>query len=506
MGNTPVAFGNETVIIEKELGSGGFGKLFLAHPQTNPSVSYALKSQPYFDQKRLDQIKKEVALQRKCSSNQFVCKLFKSAAFTTPRHEVLMLMEYCPTSLVQILERTYPNPLQESYVLGIFYQIGHALCYLHSQNPRIVHRDIKVENVLFSQDRKFKLIDFGSATFESEIARKQGDCGIVEEEISRMTTLAYRSPEMIDLYSYMEMGCKIDVWALGCLIFKCLTFTTPFDESPMKIQCAKYTLPNCSPFMQDLLKMCFVINPTQRADSFQILNTITQSSNLPNPYSNLVTPWKSPCLPQKTSPNCVNDTPKTKLPPSKQPLRQRTKPQIPPKDSTILSISQPLSNSNCGDRFKKKRQFVIPEQKIESQEKEEFDFASKNTVSTEHQTQNKIKVSGSKDPHCNGTKPLPKPPKCTKFEFQENAFINPCQSSPIKPTLSQSTEFAFGQTAFVFGQTTFEEKKTNYQQPKIQIQPKQQTSEAFVFGESEFLTNQETKKSNHKTSRFSIRI
>ncbi|EKE39874.1 hypothetical protein ENUP19_0371G0027 [Entamoeba nuttalli] len=292
MGNTQIQLGNQSILIERELGSGGFGKLYLAHPQTNLSINYALKTQSFFDQQRLDQIKKEIAIQKKCCQCEFVCQLYLSAAFSNPRKEVLMLMEYCPSSLVQILEKSYPKGLQESIVLGIFYQIANAISFLHSQNPPIVHRDIKIENILFSSTRKFKLIDFGSATFEPELLRKQGDCGTIEEEVNKMTTPEYRAPELINVYEYLPIGCKSDVWAFGCLIYKCLTLHTPFEDSPMKILAVKYDLPNCSPLLQTLFKMIFIRNPVQRADIFQVLGFITDATKLPNPYISFRKPFQ----------------------------------------------------------------------------------------------------------------------------------------------------------------------------------------------------------------------
>ena len=50
----------------------------------------------------------------------------------------------------------------------------------------------------------------------------------MEEDISRYTTLAYRSPEMIDLYSGHEIGFKSDIWALGCLLYKICFFEGTF--------------------------------------------------------------------------------------------------------------------------------------------------------------------------------------------------------------------------------------------------------------------------------------
>lgn len=65
------------------------------------------------------------------------------------------------TSLLDHLNSNISNRLDEPEARQIFSQIISALGYLHSQE--IAHRDIKLENVLITKDRKVKLIDFGFA-------------------------------------------------------------------------------------------------------------------------------------------------------------------------------------------------------------------------------------------------------------------------------------------------------------------------------------------------------
>ena len=49
-------------------------------------------------------------------------------------------------------------------ILTLFYQTCKAVQHMHKQSPPIIHRDLKVENLLVGKDRKVKLCDFGSAT------------------------------------------------------------------------------------------------------------------------------------------------------------------------------------------------------------------------------------------------------------------------------------------------------------------------------------------------------
>ena len=103
--------------------------------------------------------------------------------------------------------------------------------------------------------------------------RTQG-IGPVEEEIKRYTTLSYRSPEMIDLYSEKPLTAKLDIWAsfsdlnifralrlklhlfnhqaLGIMLYKLCFFTLPFGESSLAIQSGNVTFPSSSSYSEDM--------------------------------------------------------------------------------------------------------------------------------------------------------------------------------------------------------------------------------------------------------------
>ncbi len=74
----------------------------------------------------------------------------------------------------------------------------------------------------------------------------------IEEEIKKYTTLSYRSPEMIDLYSGRPITTKCDIWALGCLLYKLCFFSLPFGESTLAIQNATFTIPDDSRYSSKL--------------------------------------------------------------------------------------------------------------------------------------------------------------------------------------------------------------------------------------------------------------
>lgn len=105
----------------------------------------------------------------------------------------------------------------------IFKPIVEAINYLHSKN--IVHRDVKLENFIFSDQNKYsciKLIDFGVS---KKLEKKQKSCN---KKFVKMTTIIgtpeYMSPEIIT-GSYND---KCDVWSLGIILHLLLVGYFPF--------------------------------------------------------------------------------------------------------------------------------------------------------------------------------------------------------------------------------------------------------------------------------------
>ena len=144
-------------------------------------------------------------------------------------HEVLLLMPYHKTTVLQMMNDRLNEGFSEEEVLKIFCDICKAVSRLHHCQTPIIHRDLKVsigflpinyslpffsiqvENILKSDDGNYVLCDFGSATAKVLDPNKMG-ITVVEEEIKKYTTLSYRSPEMIDLYSGQPLTSKLDIW------------------------------------------------------------------------------------------------------------------------------------------------------------------------------------------------------------------------------------------------------------------------------------------------------
>jgi serine/threonine protein kinase len=98
-------------------------------------------------------------------------------------------------------------------------QIGSALSYYHRQN--IVHRNIKIENILISKTGDIKLVDFCCSSIYSEFERSIVQCGSTH----------FAVPEVIE--GKPCIGPEVDVWSFSIVLYVIVTGEMPFDAPEM---------------------------------------------------------------------------------------------------------------------------------------------------------------------------------------------------------------------------------------------------------------------------------
>ena len=175
-------------------------------------------------------------------------------------------MEYCSGGgIIDLMNARLRDRLREEEVLKIFGDVCAGVAVMHHQDPPLMHRDLKVENILMSPSTApdsnpnsrstssnlkatFKLCDFGSAApvISRKPARSMEEVKRVEADLNKHTTLQYRAPEMVDVYQRRVIDEKADIWALGVLLYKLCYYTTPFEENgggPLAILNVQYRIP-----------------------------------------------------------------------------------------------------------------------------------------------------------------------------------------------------------------------------------------------------------------------
>ncbi|KAD4982526.1 hypothetical protein E3N88_19197 [Mikania micrantha] len=267
--------GNMKIHVRHVIAEGGFSCVYLAQDALNGSKQYALKHMICNDDESLELVKKEISVMKSLLGHPNVVMLFAHAIFDMGRtKEALLVMEYCDKSLVNVLESRGAGFFEEIQILLIFRDICNAVFAMHCQLPPIAHRDLKPENLLLGHDGLWKLCDFGSTSTNHKRFEKAEETGIEEDIIRKHTTPAYRSPEMWDLFLREVINEKVDIWALGCLLFRICYFKSAFDgESKLQVLNGNYQIPEAPKYsssVTDLIRDMLQSSPDSRPDITQV--------------------------------------------------------------------------------------------------------------------------------------------------------------------------------------------------------------------------------------------
>jgi AP2-associated kinase len=234
-----------------------------------------------------------------------VTYLASSVLQTAPDvHEVLILLElYTGGRVIDMMNARLKTGFPEEEVLRIFTDVCQAVARLHHRTKPIIHRDLKVENILRDSHGNYLLCDYGSCTVKMMHPEVLG-AALCEEQIARFTTMPYRAPEMVSLYSGSTITTKADVWALGCLLFKLCFFTTPFGEHPLAIVSGTFCIPDKSKYsepLHSLIRYMLEPNTDKRPNIWQVSEVAFRIRKLKNPIKN-VFHSSPPPLPLPTAP------------------------------------------------------------------------------------------------------------------------------------------------------------------------------------------------------------
>ncbi|KAI4821269.1 hypothetical protein KUCAC02_029209 [Chaenocephalus aceratus] len=266
--------GRYQVTVEEIVAEGGFAIVFLV--RTHQGVRCALKRMYVNNDNDLQVCQLEIQIMRDLVGNKNIVGFLDSSITAVGAGdvwEVLILMDFCRGGqVVNLMNQRLQTGFTEAEVLQIFCDTCEALARLHQCNTPIVHRDLKVENILLHDRGHYVLCDFGSATNRFQNPQTEG-VPVVEEEIKKYTTLSYRAPEMVNLYAGMIITTKADIWAMGCLLYKLCYFTVPFGESQVAICDGSFTIPDNSRYSQDmhcLIRYMLEPDADKRPDIYQI--------------------------------------------------------------------------------------------------------------------------------------------------------------------------------------------------------------------------------------------
>ncbi|KAI1872113.1 uncharacterized protein JN550_004316 [Neoarthrinium moseri] len=283
------------------IGEGEFGKVKLGWKQDG-GVQVAIKlirrDSVGNNPSRLAKIYREVSILRGVAHPNIV----RLHEMTETERHIGIVLEYASGGELfdYILTHRY---LKDNAARRLFAQLISGVGYLHKKG--IVHRDLKLENLLLDRNRNIIITDFGFAnTFDphDELSVEQ-ELGLGDRDFVKRTGLdkkksnglrrgdlmqtscgspCYAAPELV-VSDSLYTGRKVDVWSCGVILYAMLAGYLPFDDDPANPEgdninlLYKYivntplTFPEyVTPHARDLLRRILVPSPRKRADLFEV--------------------------------------------------------------------------------------------------------------------------------------------------------------------------------------------------------------------------------------------
>ncbi|KAJ5553737.1 hypothetical protein N7494_003115 [Penicillium frequentans] len=342
-------------ILGQTLGEGEFGKVKLGWKRDG-SIQVAIKlirrDTLGTNPTRLPKIYREISILRDLAHPNIV-RLHEMVE--TDRH-IGIIMEYASGGELfdYILNHRY---LKDNSARRLFAQLVSGVGYLHKKG--IVHRDLKLENLLLDRNRNIIITDFGFAntfnpidqleeeieynlTNKEYVKRKRldrlGPDGLRRGDLMQTScgSPCYAAPELV-VSDSLYTGRKVDVWSCGVILYAMLAGYLPFDDDPANpdgdninllykyIVTTPLTFPEyVTPHARDLLRRILVPDPRKRADLFEvarhswlseyahIVSHITSSTTNVADIANTTVPAESPNEPPPLARSAsVREPPKT---------------------------------------------------------------------------------------------------------------------------------------------------------------------------------------------------
>lgn len=277
---TPTAgLSNSTALMDmymvgKIVGVGSYGKVRAAwHRLTGQKVAIKTYDKSKLkDPEHWKRVQSEIKIMEQVSHPR-IARMYE--AVETPKRMHLIMECLDGGNLCSYVKSK--RRLSEDESRRIFFQLVQALDVLHQSC--VIHRDIKLENVLFDKNKEVKLIDFGFSTVSPNGKKLRVFCG----------TPSYMAPEIVRRTEYE--GKPVDMWGLGVLLYALLCGCFPFRAKSYpdlyrRIARGTFSIPDeLSSPVRDLLTQLLMVDPYARISAPNVLKhpwLQIQAANVPD--------------------------------------------------------------------------------------------------------------------------------------------------------------------------------------------------------------------------------
>ncbi|XP_054009358.1 serine/threonine-protein kinase fused-like [Hylaeus anthracinus] len=270
----------------QEVGHGSFGRVYKAVTRSGcKTVAYKVIEKRGRSSKELKSLRQEHEIQ----SQLFHPNILQMLDSFETKNKIVVVTQYVSQSLCRLLDET-GGYLPENTVQKLTCNLVSGLHYLHSK--RILHRDLKPQNVLIKHNGEAVLCDFG---FARSMSTK------TQVLTSIKGTPLYMAPELIEEHPYDH---NADLWSLGCIVYQMIQGHPPFRTDSILhlielIRFESISWPdsyimsqNCKSFLQGLLQK----NPSQRLTWPALIEHPFLEKSLLNINRAMPTPFATPVL------------------------------------------------------------------------------------------------------------------------------------------------------------------------------------------------------------------
>jgi serine/threonine-protein kinase len=268
----------ETYEVERFLGEGAFAEVYrVKHKFLGRQAMKVLKFPVDSEREAEELLSEAILLSRLAHPN--IIRVFDAGLVDTKLGQrPFFTMEYIPGGTLHSFWKSYGAkfvPITD--VVEIITQVCRGLSIAHSQQPPIIHRDIKPQNILIGYDAlglRACIADFGLAKSVNPLTLIASAAG----------TIGFKPPEFLSNID----SCAGDVWAVGCTLYLLLTNKMPFNVSSeadlLSGRCWKQPLkkasffnPQVDQFLENIISKALALDPKDRyPNAMEMLKDLTK--------------------------------------------------------------------------------------------------------------------------------------------------------------------------------------------------------------------------------------